>query len=168
MAAPDLATVVVSSLVGGLVSYLGALWKSAVDFHGKVDDALLARRTRLYEALWSLTKRVPKWPPNERLRYGELRELSVEMQRWYFDEGGIYMSRATRAAYGAAQDTLSRVVEGAADGDPDRRVSHEGPAGYFGGDGGDYERVRASLSALRTAMTEDLLSRRRSSGWWPF
>jgi hypothetical protein len=165
---PDLTTVVVSSLVGGLVSYLGALWKSAVDFHSKVDDGLIAKRTRLYEALWSLTKKVPKWPQNEQLRYTHLRELSVEMQRWYFDEGGIYMSEATRVAYGAAQDTISAVVRAASGGDLDRRVTHEGPSGYFGTDGGDYERVRASLSALRTAMTEDLLSRRGAGRWWPF
>jgi hypothetical protein len=72
------------------------------------------------------------------------------LKTWYFEKGGggIYLSRRSRKRYGAVQDALAAALTG----DPKGNVPD--PV---------YETIRVKCSALRTEMTEDLLSRREGS-----
>jgi hypothetical protein len=149
----DILTVVISSLVGAAVAYIGAVAKSALDFRTKVDEGLIKTRTDVYRVLWKKTALLPKWPRAENVTYEKMEDLSKQFRQWYFEEGGIYLSRKTQRAYASLQDTISNVVEASSPG----KVTPK-----------DYDHVRDKCSSLRTEMTEDLLSRRSVHFLWPF
>ncbi len=96
----------------------------------------------------ALTDVLPMWP-RATIRYGTLAQLSAALKTWYFEKGGIYLSRRSHKRYSAVQQALQVALTGA---NEDDRVSDE-----------VYEAVRKKCSALRTEMTEDLLSRREGS-----
>ncbi|MGH8646275.1 MAG: hypothetical protein ACREX4_18170 [Gammaproteobacteria bacterium] len=149
----DIETVVISSLVGAAVSYIGAVAKSALDFRTKVDESLIKTRTDVYKVLWKMTALLPKWPRAEDVTYEQIENLSKQFREWYFEEGGIYLSRKAQKAYATLQDTISDVLKASSPG----KVTPK-----------DYDAIRDKCSSLRTEMTEDLLSRRSVNFLWPF
>lgn len=149
----DVETVIISSFVGAAVSYIGAVVKSALDFRSKVDESLIKTRTDIYKNLWKMTALLPKWPREENVTYEQVENLSKKFRQWYFDEGGIYLSRKAQKAYARMQDTISSVIN-------TRR------AGVIAEK--DYDAIRDKCSMLRTEITKDLLSRRSISVLWPF
>lgn len=120
---------------------------SAAAFAGTLDVELRTARGKAYAALWLETARLPQWPRNVGLQYDDLVAFSGALRDWYFNTGGIYLSRSARPVYGTLQETVQDVLAAGKTGtvDPD-----------------DYERVRKACSALRTELTEDLLSRREA------
>ena len=96
-------TIFISSFVGALVSYLGAWIKSALEMRSKIDEALLHKRTELYKVLWDKTKILPKWPREDNVTYEKLICFSTELRKWYFDGGGLYLSRSAQRAYAKVQ-----------------------------------------------------------------
>ncbi|HWW62603.1 MAG TPA: hypothetical protein VN181_14615, partial [Thermoanaerobaculia bacterium] len=107
--------------------------------------ALRERRAADYLKLWELTAMVPKWP-RARLAVDDYRKLTASLMSWYFAGGGMYLSTAAQRAYKNVQTTITAVLE------VPRNAEH------------DYDRVQKACSALRTALTADLLS--RSSAFW--
>jgi hypothetical protein len=138
----------VGGAVGAVVAAVGTFWQSWVAAKVKVDESLRGKREKDYVALWQLTGILPAWP-KAAVTYAELDDRSRALRDWYFAGGGIYLSVEARAAYGAAQQALRAAIEAAAD-----------PAAQLEG---DYDRLQAALSALRTELTRDLLSRERSA-----
>jgi hypothetical protein len=66
---------------------------------------------------------------------------------WYFERGGIFLSESARDAYFEVQKCINASLEKNQTG----RVSDH-----------DYKAIRALCSALRTELTNDLLSRREA------
>jgi hypothetical protein len=143
----ELATLALSGVVGAVTGFLAALLRSALDVRVKIDQELRDVRTPLYKELWHEMKIVPLWPRNENLKYGDLQALSGRFRDWYFEGGGIYLSRPSQRRYRELQELLRSL----ADQPPERGVDPGGKA---------YRNVQRRCSALRTAMTDDLLSRR--------
>lgn len=137
----------IGGAVGAVVAAIGSFWQSWVGAKVKVDEALRERRDKDYKVLWKLTGILPKWPKAQ-VTYAELGERTEALRDWYFGGGGLYLSSEARAAYGQAQKALCTAVEGAAE--PDRAL-----------EGAEYDRLQEALSALRTELTRDLLSRER-------
>ena len=140
-----------SALIGGaggaVVAAIASFWQSWLTASVKVDEALRERREKDYLTLWSHTRLLPKWP-KEPVTYAAVADLSGKLRTWYFDGGGLYLSAEARTAYGAAQEALTTVVAAAKD--PARDLTDK-----------DYDRLQKALSALRTELTRDLLSRER-------
>lgn len=143
----EIATLALSGVVGAVTGFLAAFLKSALEERVKVDAELRGVRTPLYQEIWRRMALVPRWPRNDTLTYAELRAFSEWLRDWYFDGGGLYLSRESRERYGDLQDALQEVAE------KDGQVTS-------GDRNADYERVQRACSALRGAMTDDLLSRR--------
>jgi hypothetical protein len=141
----SLLTVVVSSLVGGLVAYVGAVVKNTLDMRAKVDESLRDKRVAVYQKLWQTTEILPKWPRRTDVTYEGLTQFSQGLRDWYFREGGMYLSRQARKAYGELQDTIVELG-----------TSKTGPI-----TDPVYDEVRDKCSQLRTELTDDILSRRR-------
>ena len=140
----------VGGAVGAVVAAVGTFWQAWVAAKVRVDEGLREKREKDYLALWQLTGVLPLWPKAE-VSYAELDERSRALRDWYFAGGGLYLSTEARLAYGEAQKALSAAIEAAPD-----------PAALLDR-GGDYDRLQAVLSALRTELTRDLLSRERSA-----
>ena len=122
-------------------------WQSWLSASIKVDETLRDRREKDYLRLWYHTGLLPKWP-KDRVTYGAVETLSRTLRKWYFDGGGLYLSAEARAAYGSAQEALTSALPAAKD--RDRELTDK-----------DYDRLQMALSALRTELTRDLLSRER-------
>ena len=53
----------------------------------------------------------------------KLRQFSADLRDWYFERGGMYLSRSAREAYGKVQEALSSVVAESKDGTANIRSS---------------------------------------------
>ena len=140
-------TVILPALVGAIAGYAGALGKSALDMRAKVDEELRTTRAGAYKTLWLKTGLLPRWPRATDVSYEDLAKLSRDFREWYYNDGGIYLSHAARKVYGDTQTALIRAIE-------------KGNTGNVIDE--DYDALREQLSLLRTELTNDLLSRRRS------
>ena len=121
--------------------------KASVQYASSLDLDLRKSRTASYADLWTKTKKVSKWPKNEKLTYEALLKVSEELRDWYFDGGGILLSRSAQTGYRNAQTSITKVISTGATGKLDPK---------------DYDLARNFLSALRSEMTDDLLSRREA------
>ena len=147
----ELTTVLVSSLVGGGVAFVGAVVRETFAARRKLDQSLRDERIRLYKLLWQTTGLLPLWA-RDPVTYADLVHMGRELRDWYFEEGGIYLSRQSRARYGELQEGVAAVLA-------TRRARPADPV-----DADDYEDVRSTCSALRISLTKDLSSRRGRSG----
>jgi hypothetical protein len=139
-------TVILSALVGGIVSYVLAVINNVLNARSKIDESLRLERLRVYKPLWTKTGVLPQWPRKEGVTYGALHDVSKAFRAWYFEEGGIYLSKQARVVYGNVQEALNTLGV------------HE--ASEVISDA-DYENLRVQFSKLRTELTKDLLSRQR-------
>jgi hypothetical protein len=77
-----------------------------------VDLDMRKRRLDVYAELWSATTLLPRWPRNENLTFEQLLELQITLKNWYFNKGGIYLSRSTfDHAYRPLQDKLTEIAK---------------------------------------------------------
>lgn len=144
-------TELVSALIGLVVGIVGTYVKTLLDNRAAVGEELRGARLVPYKELWKSTVLLsvwPRWP----LTRGELQDLHVRLRGWYYETGGLYLSETARARYGDVQGLIAAVLRSPA-GDGDRIAD------------GDYDDLMDTCSALRTAMTEDLESRRQRSLW---
>jgi hypothetical protein len=143
--------IIISSLVGAFVSYLGAVIKNVLDTNRKINESLLEKRTESCQILWDKTRLLPSWPRDETVTYEKLKILSEELRDGYFDGGGIYLSRTSQKSYAALQKIITEVV----------KEKKEGAiASDEKDENNEYDIIRKACSALRTSLTDDLLSRR--------
>jgi hypothetical protein len=139
-------------IVAGLGAWLGKVWADRIahaqKLAGEIDLDLRKRRIEVYTELWEATAVLPKWPRAQDVTYEAMLALSHTLRHWYFHRGGIYLSRTThRDAYAPLQDTLAEVL----------KTNSAGPVSDE-----HYERIRTRCSALRTALANDIESRRES------
>ena len=134
-----------TKLVEGRLKRAEELHKSSLAFASVVDTDLRTRRIPLYAELWEKTGLLPMWPWNTELEYEALHQLTRDFRGWYFMQGGMYLSTSARDAYFEVQKCITAILDNNKVGP----VSHE-----------DYKVIRDKCSALRTELSEDLLSRR--------
>ena len=147
------------------------------------DKDLRMRRIACYEKLLNLMLPLAKYPEPDPLSYSKLSLLSVNLRRWYFEGGGLYMSEETRNKYFDLQDGFKIVIQ-----KRDNRWPQDSTLTRLGGlkkylqrdktspDVEEiaeselnmsedyvpekvYARLRALGSSVRTSMTEDVLTR---------
>lgn len=111
-----------------------------------IDVDLRKLRIPVYQELWSATSLLPKWPKATGVTYVQLLTFSQTLRKWYFEKGGMCLSRSTHdKAYGPLQDKLADVLKTNKSGE----VSGE-----------HYESIRERCSFLRSALADDIESRR--------
>ena len=145
----DLTKAILSFALGAVGSYLGLLWKVRKDLEAAYDKDLRERRLVVYRTLWAHLEPLAKYVPPGPVSGALLRQLAEHLRRWYFAEGGIYLSDGTRAAYFKLQETLVPYVASCGD-------EHEAV------DASKLEAIQKSGSFLRTWMAKDVGTRRRS------
>ena len=131
-------------MVSGVVAIIVSVLASILSYRTKVDEGLRDKRLMLYKVLWKKTELLPKWPRRTDVTYEKLREFSEELQKWYFDEGGIFLSRQARKSYGKLQEGIGEILSL----QPKGALSD--PA---------YDEIRSRCGNLRLRLTDDLSSR---------
>jgi hypothetical protein len=145
----DTWTVVLITSASGLVSgVVGAGVNTWLANRSKVTEELRDQRLKAYPDVWERTGRFARWPRNS-VTYAALDEFHRELRTWYFHVGGLYMSENARGRYGRMQELVAAhcaVEESHASLPPDA-----------------YADIMETCSEFRTALTEDLESRRQGS-----
>jgi len=100
----------------------------------------------VYKTVWKETGLLPKWPEAEEVTYDKLWKLSEFLRDWYFNEGGMYLSRSTHNnGYAPLQNAIADLRKQK----PTGKITSE-----------HYKQIRRKCSELRTAMALDIESRR--------
>ncbi|MFL5739977.1 MAG: hypothetical protein ACJ75B_07160 [Flavisolibacter sp.] len=136
----ELVTLIIGVFLGGLV-------KSALDYRSKVFSLLWDKRMEAYQDLVKLLSRFPKWPRAEPV-YSDLLHMSIDLKNWYFDTGGILMSKSTRLAFENLQIYITGLHE-----------LHKNSHAEKIQD--EYNAVVDLCHLVRVEMTRDLLSRKK-------
>jgi hypothetical protein len=149
----------VTTIVSAIVAYLTARYQSAIAAQTKLDETLRDARLQVYAPLWKMSGLLPRWPRAKTVTYKNLKDLSEQMQTWYFNTGGIYLSKTARKAYGDVQEAITKALENHLktneDDEPTEKVIVTG----------DYTIIMDKFHILRDRLTEDLSSRRDSPGY---
>lgn len=140
---------IITGLLGLLTAGFLALLNAWISARAGVDEILRSQRLALYPKLWSTTAAISRWPRVDVTR-GSLDELHLALRSWYYAKGGLFLSESARARYGDVQELI------------DTLLTHTGdPADFLVPD--EYTALMQTASALRTALTQDLDTRRRKS-----
>jgi hypothetical protein len=146
--------------VGVAAGGASAFIKGALTTRAKTGEELRDRRLEAYPPVWRQSATTSLYPAAE-ISWADLKALHLAYRRWYFTTGGIFLSKRSRDRYGDAQLVIGAYLRSHETDDPSARVS---PA--------DYDAIARTCSAIRTAMTEDLATRRQRSlalsleSWW--
>jgi hypothetical protein len=171
----ELLKLLIPALVGAVTAYLAASSQNMREVKTRIDAGVRDARLNMYPALWRLTELLPLWPP-ALVTYEQLYTLSSDMQHWYFNQGGLYLSTTTKQAYLDAQGSIGGVLMKheligskqindktvgvyrdlslVAEAIKTKALADE-----------EYVMVRQKLSDLRTQLTADLSSRRNVPDW---
>ncbi len=120
-------------------------YKNQLELSSDIDTDLRDRRTKVYDILWKKTELLPKWPRAPSVTYEKLSKFSEELRDWYFRDGGMYLSRQAQKSYVNLQETITDILKVKKNG----KITDD-----------DYDTIRDKCSALRTELTNDILSRR--------
>jgi len=126
-----------------------ALVNSWITARAGIDGELRTKRLTVYPPLWMATSAVSRWPRAKLSRAG-LKQLHDDLRSWYFETGGLFLSARARARYGDVQELIEALLLRASE-----------PAYLLVED--RYTDLMHTVSSLRTALTEDLDTRRRMS-----
>src|SRR5215469_664388 len=142
---------VITSILGLLTAGILALVNSWISARAGLDENLRSQRLEVYPTLWGATE-VVSYLPRDEITRGGLEELHRALRSWYYTKGRLFISELARARYGDVQKLTAAML------------SHNGDsADVLVPDG--YTDLTETASALRTALTEDLDTRRRKSLW---
>ncbi|MGW3408243.1 hypothetical protein [Streptomyces sp. NPDC000888] len=146
---------VIVALLGVASAVVAATVNGALATRSKTGEDVRAGRLEAYPAVWELTRHVSRWPKRELTRRAAL-QWHLAMREWYYTAprcGGMYLSENGRARYGDVQELLALYLSAA-------------DAGEEAFPSDVYEALSDACSAFRTALTEDLQSRRARSLIW--
>ncbi len=112
------------------------------------DLELYRQRIESYRKLWALTEALAKYAREKKdFTTEDAERLSAELRRWYFQEGGLFLSQRARTAYFAFQEELRDIVK-----------RHSSVTESL--DEHSFEEVRNKSSILRTALAHDVGARK--------
>jgi hypothetical protein len=149
-------TAIAGITVGGTLTYFTSRSQLRIEAEHSYDRALRDLRLPHYQALFYLTRSIPRqWLTVETPRRSDLHILRERLHDWYFSEqaGGMFLSQAASEAYFLAQNELQSVAARMAD---DNELISEG----------DSVILRQTASALRHQLTADLGTAERPRRAW--
>lgn len=134
----------ITALVSAVLAGVGTYFAARHDLQLKFDASLRDLRIKAYRDLWRALEDLAKYGRREALSKDQAQTLLHELKTWYFETGGLVLSRDARQDYFALLDGLQVVI-----GLTENTLS-----------AADDEFLRVLGSRLRTAMTRDVGTRR--------
>ncbi len=101
----------VSGAITAVVTYFATLAKARLDLTIEHDKALLQSRLEVYRDLWKRLKPLARYSPERPITYQIAKDTSEKLRDWYFDVGGIYLSRESRDPYFALKQALQNIID---------------------------------------------------------
>ena len=101
----------VSGAITAVVTYFATLSKARLDLAIVYDKELRDHRLAAYKQLWKLLKPLARYSPEAPVTYQIVKETSESMRDWYFDQGGIFLSRESRNPYFELKEMMQRIID---------------------------------------------------------
>ena len=143
-----------AGLVSAVLTYFSTRYKTRLELTAEYDKELQQSRLKAYTQLWGILDKFPRYGREHPLTYGVFVEVSNETRKWYFHDGGIYLTKASRKPY----FEMKKLME------PLFREAIEGPPTAVFQDERLLPIIEAG-SALRTSLSDDIGTKRASWLW---
>ena len=107
----SLMTGLISGAITAVITYFATLSKARLDLTLVYDKELRENRLEAYKELWKRLKPLARYSPETPLTHQIVKETSESMRDWYFDVGGIFLSRESREHYFALKQEMQNVID---------------------------------------------------------
>jgi hypothetical protein len=142
----------VAGAVSAAITYFSTRAKLRLDLAAEYDKSLQESRLAAYVTLWAMLEPLARFGRDKPVTYAVLKDISDKTRTWYFQTGGIYLTRASRIPYfkwkGLMQPILDNTELAKAPNNPIPEA--------------DLERIIAAGSTLRTNLSDDIGTKRLS------
>lgn len=91
----SLLTGLVSGAITAVITYFVTLSKARLELTIEYDKELRQNRLEAYQKLWKIMKPLARYSAERPLTHQIVKQTSEAMRDWYFDAGGIFLSRAS-------------------------------------------------------------------------
>jgi hypothetical protein len=147
-------TSVVTALLSGIVSstltYFSTRSKIRLDMRVEYDKDLHSKRLELYQQLWPKTKPLAEFTRDSALTYEIVKTVAEQTRDWYFDQGGIYLSKRSRKPYFHLKGLMQDVLD-------DKELQQDR---FRALDTPQTDALLAAARRLRTSLADDIRARR--------
>jgi hypothetical protein len=133
------------AIIGLAVAAVLAIINSMLSDREKVAEGVRDQRIRTYPAAWERTGVVSRWPHTDATRAHASR-LHLDLRRWYYSGGGLFLSEDARERYEHLQVVLEAIVAQ----DPDHPLDQ-------------YDDLIEAAHWFRLGLAEDLRIRHSSA-----
>jgi hypothetical protein len=142
----------VSGALSAAVTYYSTRAKSRLDLTVARDTELHAARLAQYKALWPMLKTLARYGREKAVTHAALSEVSASTRDWYFAEGGLYLTSASRKPYFRWKKHMQALLDDVyLQAHPDERIEDK-----------DLQAMVKAIGDLHAALSEDLDTRRKS------
>jgi hypothetical protein len=110
-AALSLATGLISGLVSAVITFFVTRAKVRLDLTAEYDRKLRSERLDAYRDLFKRLKPLARYSAERPLSYKLIRDTSEDLRDWYFDVGGIYLSKQSRDPYFHLKGLMQKIID---------------------------------------------------------
>jgi hypothetical protein len=110
-AALSLMTGLISGLVSAVITFFVTRAKVRLDLTAEYDRKLRSERLDAYRELFKRLKPLARYSPEKPLTYKIIKETSEDLRDWYFDIGGIYLSKESRKPYFHLKGLMQKIID---------------------------------------------------------
>jgi len=140
----------VSGAVSAVVTYYATRARSRLDLSVTRETALHDARLTAYKKLWPMFEDLSRYGRAQPVTYEILKSVSDRTRTWYYEEGGLYLTPASRDPYFRWKRALQTLLDNPAyRNDPKREVPRP-----------DVDGMTEILSELHKSLSDDLDTRR--------
>jgi hypothetical protein len=113
--------VVLGGLIGAVTTYVTTRSSMLLELEHSYDVALRDKRLQHYQALFHISKCIPRrWPPAAEPTREDLQQFRERFHDWYFgeDAGGMFLTPTAKKLYLELQNALAEAAQEAVRGTP--------------------------------------------------
>jgi hypothetical protein len=110
-AALSLATGLISGLVSAVITFFVTRAKVRLDLTAEYDRKLRSERLDAYRDLFKRLKPLARYSAERPLSYKLIKDTSEDLRDWYFDVGGIYLSKQSREPYFHLKGLMQKIID---------------------------------------------------------
>jgi hypothetical protein len=136
---------ILGAIVGLAVAAVLAMINSMLSDREKLAEGVRDQRIRTYPAAWERTGVVSRWPHTDATRAHASR-LHLDLRRWYYSGGGLFLSEDARERYEHLQVVLEAIVAQ----DPEHPLA-------------EYDDLLEAAHWFRLGLADDLRVRRKGN-----
>ena len=142
----------VAGILSAAITHFSTRSKIRLDLSAQYDKQLQESRLAAYITLWAMLEPLARFGRENEVTYAVLLGISTKTRQWYFQTGGIYLTRASADHYTKWKKLMQLVLD---DADLKKQPDSSIP---------DKQRddIIAAGSTFRTSLSEDIGTKRLS------